>query len=105
MEQSLTVPIATSSRTIPVKLLEENRRIINEHLAAQGRGKVSFTHIIGWAIVKALKEYPHLNFAYGDVDGAPSRPSGYIIAPDMRSTAPLVPYTYTYWPPNGRPRG
>jgi 2-oxoglutarate decarboxylase len=40
MEQSLTVPTATSFRTIPVKILEENRRIINEHLAAQGKGKV-----------------------------------------------------------------
>ena len=46
MEQSLTVPTATSFRNIPVKLLEENRRIINEHLQAQGRGKVSFTHLI-----------------------------------------------------------
>src|SRR5439155_8864227 len=73
MEQSLTVPVATSSRTVPVKLLEENRRIVNEHLGAQGRGKISFTHIIAWAIVKALKEYPHLNFGYGNVDGAPSR--------------------------------
>ena len=50
MEQSLTVPTATSFRTIPVKVLEENRRIINEHLASQGRGKVSFTHVIAWAI-------------------------------------------------------
>ncbi|HEX3100969.1 MAG TPA: 2-oxo acid dehydrogenase subunit E2, partial [Pyrinomonadaceae bacterium] len=41
MEQSLTVPVATSFRNIPVKVLEENRRIINEHLAAQGHGKVS----------------------------------------------------------------
>ena len=73
MEQSLTVPTATSFRNIPVKVLEENRRIINEHLASQGRGKVSFTHIIAWAIVQAVKAYPHLNFGYGLVNGAPSR--------------------------------
>jgi len=73
MEQSLTVPTATSARNIPVKVLEENRRIINEHLAARGRGKVSFTHIIGWAIVKAVKEYPHMNVGYGEIDGKPSR--------------------------------
>ena len=54
-------------------MLEENRRVINEHLASHGRGKASFTHIIGWAIVQAVKVYPHLNFGYGDVDGTPSR--------------------------------
>ena len=73
MEQSLTVPTATSFRTVPVKVLEENRRIINEHLASQGRGKVSFTHIIAWAIVQAVKAYPHLNFGFGVVNGVPSR--------------------------------
>ncbi len=73
MEQSLTVPTATSFRNIPVKVLEENRRIINEHLAAQGRGKVSFTHIIAWAIVQAVKAFPQMNYGYGLVDGAPSR--------------------------------
>ena len=73
MELSLTVPTATSFRTVPVKVLEENRRIINEHMARQGRGKVSFTHIIGWAIVQAVKIYPHLNFGYGDIEGVPSR--------------------------------
>jgi 2-oxoglutarate dehydrogenase E1 component len=73
MEQSLTVPTATSSRTIPVKVLEENRRILNEHLAALGHGKISFTHIIAWAIIQSVKTYPHLNFGYGVAQGAPSR--------------------------------
>jgi 2-oxoglutarate dehydrogenase E1 component len=73
MELSLTVPVATSFRNIPVKLLEENRRIINEHLAAQGRGKASFTHIIAWAIVSAAKAFPQMNFGFGVVDGTPSR--------------------------------
>ncbi len=73
MELSLTVPTATSFRNIPVKVLEENRRIINEHLAAQGHGKVSFTHIIAWAIVSAAKIYPNMNFGFGVVNGVPSR--------------------------------
>ncbi len=73
MEQSLTVPTATSFREIPVKVLEENRRIINEHLAVLGHGKVSFTHVIGWAIVQAAKEFPSLNHGFGMIDGVPSR--------------------------------
>ncbi len=73
MEQSLTVPTATSFRTVPVKVLEENRRIINEHLATRRLGKASFTHIIAWAIVQAAKAMPSMNFGYGEVDGTPSR--------------------------------
>ncbi len=73
MEQSLTVPTATSFRTIPVKILEENRRIINEHLALKGLGKVSFTHIIAWAIIQSVKAYPSLNVGFGVVNGVPSR--------------------------------
>lgn len=73
MEESLTVPTATSVRSLPVKVLDENRRIINENLKIQGRGKVSYTHLIAWAIVKALKEYPSLNFGYGVVNGVSSR--------------------------------
>ncbi|HYJ92751.1 MAG TPA: multifunctional oxoglutarate decarboxylase/oxoglutarate dehydrogenase thiamine pyrophosphate-binding subunit/dihydrolipoyllysine-residue succinyltransferase subunit [Pyrinomonadaceae bacterium] len=73
MEQSLTVPTATSSRNIPVKLLEENRRILNDQLQTRGRGKLSFTHIIAWAIIKAVQVYPHMNVGFGEVDGKPSR--------------------------------
>ena len=73
MELSLTVPTATSLRRVPVKVLEENRRIINENLQSAGRGKVSFTHLIAWAIVKSLKAYPQMNFGYGLIDGKPSR--------------------------------
>ncbi len=58
MEASLEVPTATSVRTIPAKLLEENRRTINRYLASTKSGKVSFTHIIGWAILKALEARP-----------------------------------------------
>lgn len=73
MEESLSVPTATSFRSLPVKVLEENRRIINEHLASRGGGKVSFTHLIAWAIVESVKAYPQMNVGYGVVDGAPSR--------------------------------
>lgn len=73
MEQSLSVPTATSVRNMPVKVLEENRRIINEHLRNTGRGKVSYTHLIAWAIIKAVKEYPQMNVGYGLVEGKPSR--------------------------------
>lgn len=73
METSLTVPTATSVRAMPVKVLVENRIIINENLKATGRGKVSFTHLIAWAIIKAVKEYPAMNHGYGLVDGKPSR--------------------------------
>ena len=67
MDLSLTIPTATSFREIPVKLLEENRRLINGYLKASDQGKLSFTHIIGWAIVRALRDYPNLNNAYEKV--------------------------------------
>jgi len=73
MEASLSVPTATSQRRIPVKLLDENRGIINKYLAENDRGKASYTHLIAWAILRALDEYPHLNDAYGVVDGKPVR--------------------------------
>ncbi len=73
MEQSLTVPTATSVRNVPVKVLIENRTIINENLARKSTGKVSFTHIIAWAIVKAMKDYPQMNNGFGFVEGKPSR--------------------------------
>ncbi len=73
MEDSLTIPTATSQRVIPVKALEENRKIINQYLSVNNRGKLSFTHIIAWAIVKALKDFPTLNAAFAIVDGIPQK--------------------------------
>jgi pyruvate/2-oxoglutarate dehydrogenase complex dihydrolipoamide acyltransferase (E2) component len=73
MEESLTVPTATSVRRVPVKLLEENRKVINESMQSRSLGKVSFTHLIGWAIIKAAKEFPSMNNGFGVVDGKPSR--------------------------------
>ena len=52
MEASLSMPLATSQRTIPVKVIDENRRIINQHRTVVGKSKVSYTHLIGWAIVR-----------------------------------------------------
>ncbi len=73
MQQSLELPTATSVRTIPVKLLDENRRIINKHLENLKIKKISFTHILAWAIVKALKKFPNMNDYYADIDGKPHR--------------------------------
>ena len=73
METSLTVPTATSVRNIPVKALEENRRVINNHLALTGQSKASFTHIIAWALVKSVKQFPRMNSAFAVQDGTPVR--------------------------------
>ena len=64
MEASLSIPTATSQRQIPAKLLIENRALINAHLARTVGGKVSFTHLIGYALVEALCEMPDLNVRY-----------------------------------------
>jgi multifunctional 2-oxoglutarate metabolism enzyme len=73
MESSLAVPTATSVRTIPVKVLEENRRVINNHLTLSGQSKASFTHIIGFALVKAIKDFPRMNSAFALIDSTPTR--------------------------------
>ncbi len=72
MSSSLTIPTATSLRTIPVKVLEENRRIINEHLKQRNAGKISYTHIIGWAIVKAIESNRVMNCTYTLLDNSPT---------------------------------
>jgi len=72
MDASLTVPTATSVRTIPAKLMIDNRIVINNHLKRARGGKVSFTHLIAWAIVETLKEFPSQNVFYDEVDGKPS---------------------------------
>ncbi|WP_027479141.1 multifunctional oxoglutarate decarboxylase/oxoglutarate dehydrogenase thiamine pyrophosphate-binding subunit/dihydrolipoyllysine-residue succinyltransferase subunit [Gryllotalpicola ginsengisoli] len=72
MDTSLTVPTATSVRTIPAKLMIDNRIVINNHMARTRGGKVSFTHLIGWALIKALKQFPSQNVYYDVVDGKPS---------------------------------
>ncbi len=76
MDVSLTIPTATSVRTIPAKLMIDNRIVINNHMARTRGGKISFTHLIGWAMIQALKEFPSQNVYYDEIDGKPS-----VIAP------------------------
>ena len=72
MDDSLSMPTATSARAVPAKVLIENRSIINTHLARTRGGKVSFTHLIGWAVVESLTEMPSMNVSYGvDEAGKP----------------------------------
>ncbi|MBI2245058.1 MAG: multifunctional oxoglutarate decarboxylase/oxoglutarate dehydrogenase thiamine pyrophosphate-binding subunit/dihydrolipoyllysine-residue succinyltransferase subunit, partial [Nocardioides sp.] len=73
MDASLTVPTATSVRSVPVKLLWDNRTVINNHLARARGGKVSFTHLIGYALVKAVRTMPEMNVGFDTVDGKPNQ--------------------------------
>nr|WP_216853482.1 multifunctional oxoglutarate decarboxylase/oxoglutarate dehydrogenase thiamine pyrophosphate-binding subunit/dihydrolipoyllysine-residue succinyltransferase subunit [Phytoactinopolyspora halotolerans] len=68
MESSLELPTATSVRAVPAKLLVDNRIVINNHLARSRGGKVSFTHIIGFALVKALNQMPDMNYSYTETE-------------------------------------
>ncbi len=72
MESSLSVPTATSVRAVPAKLLIDNRTVINNHLARGRGGKVSFTHLIGFAVVRALTDVPAMNNAFTEVNGKPA---------------------------------
>ena len=73
MESSLEVPTATSVRTIPAKLLMDNRVVANNHLARTRGGKISYTHMIGFAIVEALAEFPAMNVAYTTQEDKPAQ--------------------------------
>ncbi|GAA4503321.1 multifunctional oxoglutarate decarboxylase/oxoglutarate dehydrogenase thiamine pyrophosphate-binding subunit/dihydrolipoyllysine-residue succinyltransferase subunit [Actinoallomurus oryzae] len=72
MEASLAVPTATSVRAVPAKLLIDNRIVVNNHLKRGRGGKVSFTHLIGYALVRALQAMPEMNAFYAEVDGKPT---------------------------------
>ena len=71
MEESLGVPTATSVRNIPVRLLAENRKLINEYQRYVGGNKVSFTHIVAYAIVKALTRFSNMNSTLSHIEGKP----------------------------------
>jgi 2-oxoglutarate dehydrogenase E1 component len=71
MAASLGVPTATSVRAVPAKLLIDNRIVINNHLQRGRGGKISFTHLIGYALVQAVKALPEMNAAYAEDDGKP----------------------------------
>ncbi|MCG8964359.1 MULTISPECIES: multifunctional oxoglutarate decarboxylase/oxoglutarate dehydrogenase thiamine pyrophosphate-binding subunit/dihydrolipoyllysine-residue succinyltransferase subunit [Streptomyces] len=72
MNASLELPTATSVRAVPVKLLFDNRIVINNHLKRARGGKISFTHLIGYAMVQAIKAMPTMNYAFGEKDGKPT---------------------------------
>ncbi len=72
MDNSLSVPTATSVRAVPAKLLADNRIVINNHLARGRGGKVSFTHLIGYALVRALNVHPEMNNSFAVIDGKPN---------------------------------
>src|SRR6266853_3729296 len=72
MTDSLSVPTATSFRDINVATLDAQRRTLNTALAASGK-KLSFTHLIGWAIVQAAKQFPVMTHAFKEADGKPQR--------------------------------
>ena len=72
MNLSLQIPTATSVRAIPAKLMIDNRIVINNHLKRTRGGKVSFTHLLGYAIVQAVKKFPNMNRHYAEIDGKPN---------------------------------
>jgi 2-oxoglutarate decarboxylase len=73
METSLGLPTATSVRAVPAKLLADNRIVINNHLKRTRGGKASFTHLIGYAVVRALAKHPQMNCHFAtDANGKPA---------------------------------
>ncbi|MGV9415623.1 multifunctional oxoglutarate decarboxylase/oxoglutarate dehydrogenase thiamine pyrophosphate-binding subunit/dihydrolipoyllysine-residue succinyltransferase subunit [Nocardia sp. NPDC003693] len=72
MSASLTIPTATSVRAIPAKLMIDNRLVINNHLARTRGGKISFTHLLGYAIVQGIKSFPNMNRHFAEIDGKPN---------------------------------
>ena len=75
MEQSLTIPTATSFRTLPVDVLDARRKELNNAIKAANRSeKVSFTHLIAYALVRAASEMPFITYSFRrDESGAPQR--------------------------------
>ncbi|WLP91459.1 MULTISPECIES: multifunctional oxoglutarate decarboxylase/oxoglutarate dehydrogenase thiamine pyrophosphate-binding subunit/dihydrolipoyllysine-residue succinyltransferase subunit [Gordonia] len=72
MALSLQIPTATSVRAVPAKLMIDNRIVVNNHLSRTRGGKISFTHILGYAIVQAIKSFPNMNRHFAEVDGKPN---------------------------------
>src|SRR5205814_2743908 len=72
MTDSLSVPTATSFREIAVDVLDVRRRELNAQLAQSGK-KISFTHLIGFAIARAARELPVMTHAFQEIEGKPHR--------------------------------
>lgn len=79
METSLTIPTAMSTRVVPVKVLDENRRVINSYLGEEALPRASFTHIIAWALVKAAQKVPSLNNGFALQNGQATK----VVRPDV----------------------
>jgi 2-oxoglutarate dehydrogenase E1 component len=72
MEQSLTIPVATSFRTLHVGTMEQRRAELNNALKQAGRTeKISFTHIIAFALARAAREQPAITASFRRIDGKP----------------------------------
>jgi 2-oxoglutarate decarboxylase len=69
MVASLELPTATSVRTVSAKILGENRQVINEHMLVRAIGKASYTHLVAFALVRALAEQPRVQSSYVQRDG------------------------------------
>src|SRR5213594_223962 len=72
MTDSLSVPTATSFREVAVDTLDARRKELNAGLAASGK-KISFTHLIGFAIVQAARDLPVMTHAFQEKEGKPHR--------------------------------
>ncbi len=70
MNESRGIPTATSFRTVPVDTLDAKRKALNGVLKDRGM-KVSFTHLVAWAIVKATEELPVMARTFEIRDGKP----------------------------------
>ncbi len=70
MDESRAVPTATSFRTIAVDTLDAKRKAINSVLKERGL-KVSFTHLVAWAIVRATEDFPVMVRVFEQRDGKP----------------------------------
>ncbi len=74
MNESRAIPTATTFRTIPVGTLDTRRRQINQTLAAASRKeKLSFTHLVAWAIVKSVERFPIMSTGFEEIDGKPHK--------------------------------
>jgi 2-oxoglutarate dehydrogenase E1 component len=70
MNESRSMPTATSFRTLAVDTLDAKRRALNGVLKERGM-KVSFTHLIAWAIVRAADDWRVMGRSYLEEDGKP----------------------------------
>ncbi len=74
MDQSLTIPVATSFRTLHVGTMEQRRAELNNALKQAGRSeKISFTHIIAFALARAASEQPGITASFRRADGKPQK--------------------------------